>query len=768
MIPETKESNLLLQTLNQVAAVLLDPEISGLENHLYSSMDMMIRAVHADRVSIWKNHFFQNELCVSQLYEWSEGNAPQQDAQHIENISYKKNIPDWEKILSSGQCVSSLTSDLEPSSRDYLTVMQVQSVFAAPIFIRDIFWGFIQFENCHRKRIFSDDEVAILRSCCLLIGNAFLRGDMNQDLQNNILELKALQIELENALDEAKAASRSKSAFLANMSHEIRTPMNSIIGFSELALDDDVSPKAKDYFNKILENSKLLLQILNDILDISKIETGKMELENIPFNLQEIFTACRTLIMPKVMEKGLTIFFHAEPVIGRRLYGDPTRLRQVFVNLLSNAVKFTSSGVINMKAALKDKASNTVTMFFEISDSGIGITEDQIKKILDPFMQAESGTTRKFGGSGLGLTITKNIIEMMGGTLCVDSTPGVGSRFSFDITFDTIDIAVEDNYMENIILDNSEKPVFKGEVLLCEDNTMNQQVVCEHLKRVGLNIVVASNGKEGVEYVETRARNKEKQFDLVLMDIHMPVMDGLEAAVKIIEINRRIPVVAMTANVMNHDREIYISKGMVDCVGKPFTSQELWLCLMKYIKPVGFKKENAAIQEESDQVLLQKLINSFVINNRDKFIVITEAINSGDIKLAHRMAHTLKSNAGQLKKASLQKIAWEVESALKNGDNLVTPLQMSTLEAELNAVIAELEPLVSEPRRHTSVKSLDPEEKRELLEKLEQLLEYGDMEFLSLIDDLLSIEGSDKLIQLMENLDFGAALKELAELRLKT
>jgi CheY-like chemotaxis protein len=380
----------------------------------------------------------------------------------------------------------------------------------------------------------------------------------------------------------ALAASRSKSVFLANMSHEIRTPMNSIVGFSEFALDEDASPKMRDYLTKIQINAELLLQIINDILDISKIEFGKMELEKIPFDMHELLAGCRALITPKAAEKEIALHFYAEPIIGKKPLGDPTRLRQVFVNLLSNAVKFTNSGVVILNAKVIEKSERTIKMYFEVKDSGIGMTPEQIEKIFDPFMQAETGTTRQYGGTGLGLVITKSIVELMGGTLSVESAPGIGSKFSFDITFDTIDID-EDRLEKKIALNELEKPLFEGEVLLCEDNVMNQQVICEHLARVGFKTVVAENGKIGVEMVKDRREKGEKQFDLIFMDIHMPVMDGIEASTKIIELDAGIPIVAMTANIMSGDLEKYKQSGMSDFIGKPFTSQELWRCLLKYI-----------------------------------------------------------------------------------------------------------------------------------------------------------------------------------------
>jgi signal transduction histidine kinase/HPt (histidine-containing phosphotransfer) domain-containing protein len=501
---------------------------------------------------------------------------------------------------------------------------------------------------------------------------------------------------LRKSVEDVKNASHAKSAFIANMSHEIRTPMNSIMGFSELALDNDVSPKTKNYLEKIRTNAEWLLQIINDILDISKIEAGKMELENIPFTMRELFESCKTLVMPKAVEKGLMLHFYAEPSLGRRPLGDPTRLRQVFVNLLSNAIKFTNTGIVKLLADMTDKDEKSITVYFEVKDSGIGITKEQIAKIFEPFTQADTGTARQYGGTGLGLAITKNIVEMMGGKLSVESTPGVGSKFSFSVVFDTIDDVSDEGVSEKIVIHELERPMFEGEILLCEDNVMNQQVICEHLSKIGLKTVVADNGKIGLDMVQSRMEKGEKQFDLIFMDMHMPVMDGLEASAKIVELNTGIPVVAMTANIMADDMAIYRKSGMVDCVGKPFTSQELWRCLMKYFTPVGLHTVNAGQIAQMEEKIRQKIINNFVDEGRAKYSKIAEAIDAGDIKLAYRLAHTLKGLAGQIGKTLLQQAAAEVERHLSDGKNLVTPHQMSTLETELNAVIAELTPLYND------------------------------------------------------------------------
>ncbi|MCL2765243.1 MAG: ATP-binding protein [Treponema sp.] len=595
-------------------------------------------------------------------------------------------------------------------------------------------------------------------------------------VQERTVKLNKYQKELESALEAAKNANNSKSIFLANMSHEIRTPMNSIMGFSELALDGEASQKTRDYLQHIRTNAEWLLQIINDILDISKIESGKMELERIDFDMHDLFTSCRTLIMPKAVEKGILLHFYAEPSIGRRPVGDPTRLRQIFLNLLSNAVKFTNAGLIKLISDITHVDGGTISIHFEIKDSGIGMTPEQIEKIFDPFMQAEIGTTRKYGGTGLGLAITKSIIEMMGGKLQVESVPGIGSKFSFDLTFDTVDVSDVKVYQRKTVLNEIEKPVFDGEVLLCEDNAMNQYVICEHLSRVGLKTVIAENGRIGVDIIIDRMEKGEKLFDLIFMDMHMPVMDGLEAASKIIKLNTDIPIIAMTANVMADDKEVYKAGGMVDCLGKPFTSQELWQCLLKYLTPAAAGKEVQDERQNLDYDLeFQKSLEEYFLrNNMDIFKEIIKAIEDGDIKLAHRIVHSLKSKSGQIGKAQLQYASANVEKHLKDGKNLVPQELLAALKKELSTVLAELSLVFDkEPQLRKNQQEedsvIDAQASRALFEKLEPMLKMGNPECLKLTAGLRAVHGDkelkNQLIQQIDDFEFEAALATLAELK---
>ena len=576
-------------------------------------------------------------------------------------------------------------------------------------------------------------------------------------------------LELVQKKEQVEITSRMKSVFLANMSHEIRTPMNSIIGFTELALDGDMPLKTRDYLTNIKTNADWLLQIINDILDLSKIESGKIELETIPFDIHELLSSSQTVILPKADEKGIVLHFYVEPSLDKIILGDPMRLRQVLVNLLSNAVKFTDIGTVKLNVITAKKSEQNIKLHFEIKDSGIGLTNKQIEKIFVPFAQAEPFTQRKYGGTGLGLPIVKNIVEMMGGALSVESTPGVGSIFSFNLTFDFADMS-EDALQSKTILNDLEKPFFEGEILVCEDNVMNQQVIYEHLTRIGLETVIAENGQVGLEIVQNRVEKSEKLFDLIFMDMHMPVMNGLEAAEKIMALKPDIPIVAMTANIMSTDIEIYKMSGMQDYVGKPFTSQELWFCLLKYFRPVSWQSVNETKFAQAEYELQQKLINHFVKSNQSRISEITGAINSGDIKLAHRVIHTLRGNAAQLGKTALQSAASDVEEQLKNGENHVTLQQMAALERELNTALAELTPLVYEPvglDDPAFAEDLDASTVNELLEKLEALLKSGNPKSLTLIDSLRRMPNSRELVQQIEEFEFDLALETLAQWRNK-
>ena len=506
-------------------------------------------------------------------------------------------------------------------------------------------------------------------------------------------ELMKTQKELQEAAEIANVALRVKSTFLANMSHEIRTPMNSIMGFAELALDSNISEDTRISLLKIKDSTVLLLRIINDILDISKIEAGKLELECVSFCPGNVLMNCRTMIVQQVAEKKLEFYMNIdEQLTKKQLLGDPVRLYQAILNLLANAVKFTKTGGISLSASLVSSSNDIAFVRFEVEDSGIGMTEEQLSLVFDPFAQLDSEFTRINDGSGLGLPITKNIVELMGGELRVESVPGVGSKFIIEANFPITDeVSLFDDVFGPTESEYVEKPLFNGEVLVCEDNRMNQQVICEHLKRVGLDSIVAENGLEGLNVVMRRMKRKEKLFDLILMDMQMPVMDGYEATAKINALGTGIPIIALTANVMTTDIENYKRNGFMDCLGKPFQTWDLWRCLLSFLEPLSKVAVDEDPFSKTDEELRQKLLTDFPVENRDRIANIKIAIEEGDLKSARLHAHTLKSNAGLIGEFRLQELAAAVEAKIEAGDVQDIRPHMALLENELKMALNKLE-----------------------------------------------------------------------------
>jgi len=636
-----------------------------------------------------------------------------------------------------------------------------------------------EFMYCNLKGDLIPAEVTLIRVKHHKEG--FLVAGYTRDLRAHkkyVAEIEKAQNDMRHALDAEEAANKTKSIFLANMSHEIRTPMNSIVGFAELAHYSKNPDKINEYLDNILKSAEGLLKVINDILDISKIESGKISLENIPFDLHEVLSFCRMTIKPKTEEKGISLYCYAEPSINKKILGDPVRLRQVLLNLLSNAVKFTKSGTVKLLASIADSNSKSVTIHFEVKDSGIGMTKEQLQKIFEPFMQADNSVTRRFGGTGLGLPIAKNIIELMGGAISADSIPEVGSRFSFNIKFelDEDNYSGEENFKDNLP-DVHEKPDFSGEILICEDNGMNQQVICEHLARVGLETVVANNGREGYEYVLERMQSGKKPFDLIFMDIHMPEMDGLEASEKITAMGVKTPIIALTANVMYNEVNLYKQSGICDFLAKPFTLQDLWKCLAKYLPVVSYSRitdssnqEKSAFKEDED--FLKKIRINFTKSSSNIYSEIENAYNSGDLKLAHRIAHTLKSNAGQIGEKKLQETAAEIEEMLAKGSNPFQSGNMKTLNDELKQVLDKFTPLLAEIENARAAKITlegypDMQKIREILLKLETMLLNKNPECEDLIDDVMTIPETEELLKQIDSFNFKKASFELTKLKEK-
>ncbi|WP_341661802.1 response regulator [Vibrio sp.] len=734
----------------------------------------------------------------------------------------------------------------------------------------------------------------------------------------NQLSQHELMRELQISLERTKEADVAKGDFLANMSHEIRTPMNAVIGLSELVLKTKLTSKQHDYVSKINSAGRALLGIINDILDISKIEAGKMQMESIPFQLDKVLDDLCTIITLKSQEKGIEVIFSTPPDMPNYLIGDPLRLGQILTNLCNNAIKFTEQGEIIVKISSCNSATDSVKLKFEVKDTGIGLKPEQIQKLFSAFSQADTSTTRKYGGTGLGLSICKNLVQMMKGEIWVESVYTEGSSFIFTAEFGVLDkefesqqeratnwkklkgmktLVVDDNKSareinrellsaysldittavngleavdmvkravsddkpfelvlmdwqmpemngikaseiiknldigcspkiilmtaygrEEVVVKASEakidgflvKPVnasallntvmevigkavmsdsigHKNEtealyesfasvrgapVLLVEDNEVNQIIAVELLESVGLNVEVANNGKEGVD------KALDGEYAIILMDLQMPVMDGLEAAAVLREqpTHREIPIIAMTANAMQQDRERCAEAGMDDHIAKPIDTSELYSKLLKWIDP-SFKDENfehsstqkseevnndAELPElqgidseeglsrvNDDKALYTKLLNSCSKNNQTTFRDLKILWQDKDYAQGEITAHTLKGASASLGAHRLSKIAFTFEQAFKQQDKDIAPESWTELSSALLQVLESIalidtqidaSPIVSQ--------DFDLERVKTLGEEIREQLELGEFEEDSIASLVAMVQGQVAAIEI--------------------
>jgi len=714
MLREIEQRDFLLNVVNNAAGILLQSEYDVFENVMHQCMGMLGRAIGANLVKIWKNYIMDRQLCSTMLFEWMEGSSIKTGPEYSKDILYSAELPQWSEILSRGDCINNVVSSLSPIEQMRMAPQGILSVCVMPMFVRNEFWGFIGFYDSNRERLFSQDELSILRSATMLIANSLLRQDVTMNIRataaklegviqnymgiiwcidkNNVITLFSgqymhklglspvfmegkrldtaldeylhfdifgdklesiakepqdwqtenngtyyqirtapiydaggnlvnivgsidditekveLQNELETALVEAQEANQAKSRFLTSMSHEMRTPLNAIIGLSELSLESkNLSWEDYSYLDSINNAGKTLLGTVNDILDISKIESGKMELNPVEYSLPSLLNDTITQSIVHSGDKPVEFVLDINENLPSSLYGDDLRVKQIFINLLSNAFKYTEEGTVELSLkCIGDMAAaaDTVWLVARVSDTGIGIKKEEIDNLFVDFTRMDVMVNRKIEGTGLGLPIAKKVAALMDGSISVESEYGKGSTFTVQIRQGFVNNSVigaevasrlkNFSYLE--LQPGGTSPLKRcslpyARVLVVDDVTTNLDVAKGMLKPYGMQIDCVTSGQRAVD----RIRDEKVKYNAIFMDHMMPGMDGIEATRMIreeigTEYARTIPIIALTANAIVGNEEMFLSNGFQAFISKPINIGRLDAVIREWVRDAEQEK----------------------------------------------------------------------------------------------------------------------------------------------------------------------------------
>ena len=568
------EENRLLRATIDSAAMVIGGFHQSYETVLIQAIQMLGESVQADFVGFWRNVEREGSMYCYLKFHWTtrahiigadKGNT---------QFNYDGLFPGWKEKLAENKYVICDGCDVSGEFLDFFNIGGAQSILLIPYYLHGGFWGMMVIVR-NEKNPFTEPEADAFMAGTKMIAFSISRNE----------RLGKITMDREKAM----ANTMAKGEFLSRMSHEMRTPLNAIIGMTNFALKEKDPQKIMDYLKKVEVSSHLMLNIINDVLDMSKIEAGKLEIVKEPFDFAAMLKNAETIVKVKMEEKQQRFTVCCDNSITNMIISDEHRLLQVIVNLLNNAMKFTpNEGDISLSAAQRKIGGDKVRINVEVIDSGIGLTLEQQKKVFNAFEQADGSITRKYGGTGLGLVICKKILNALGGDIWVTSSPNQGARFFFELEASLGDTLNESDAAKTAPFAANEEPVVndwgKYTILLADDVEINREIIEISLSTTGAKIVSAVDGEEAVKKFSA----KPELFDLILMDVQMPVMDGLTATRHIRAMDdqraKEIPIIAMTANAFKEDIDICLDAGMTAHVAKPIDMELFFKVLHKHLK----------------------------------------------------------------------------------------------------------------------------------------------------------------------------------------
>jgi PAS domain S-box-containing protein len=732
----------LMSTVNAAAAVLLEPETGGDLGAINCSMEMVCQSVGADRVYIWQIiNKEDGRLYYRKICKWVHAEKTV-DNSFLE-ISYDDTIPYSKSLLLEGKSVNGPVDTLPKTDREFLSSLDVKSILIVPLSFKGKLWGTVSFDDCSNCRSFPEADEQILRSWGLLVVGAIQRSEMMLDLEHAVAEAKKSSSDAEMAYAEAEAANHAKSAFLASVSHEIRTPMNAILGIAEIQLQNKLPTDTRNALNIIYNSGYTLLGIINDLLDLSKIEAGKLELVNNRYETASMISDTVNLNTARIGSKPIEFRLNVDSDLPFELIGDELCIRQILNNLLSNAFKYTDSGEISLSFSAQTSAEEknsgvaSVMLTIVVRDTGQGMTEDQIRSLFDAYTRFNMKTNRFVEGTGLGMNIVQHLVQKMNGKIIVNSIEGKGTeitvhlpqgyassaRLGKELAEDFMNFRLT-NMLKNKKEQITREPIPYGKVLLVDDMETNLYVARGFLLPYGLTIDTALSGMDAVEKIE-----HGNVYDIVFMDHMMPVMDGIEATKIIRGKGYKQPIVALTANAVLGQEDMFMINGFDGFISKPIDIRELNASLNKFVRdrhpPEEVEAARASFNSEkvtvSNTLKVDPELAKVFSKEAKKAIAIMESYKDmspeNDLQAYIINAHSLKGALANIGETGLSGLAGNLEKAGREGKRAIIKKETPAFLARLWALVDRFKP---DDAEHDTF-DISDEDKEYLCKKLQTI-----------------------------------------------